>query len=61
MQASRVALFKEDIDTTNEADWPSQHEWIADQLEKFERAFRQRIKNLDASDWVSEEQETEPV
>ena len=52
-----MALFKEDVDTTNEAGWPSQHAWIADQLEKFDKAFRQRVKNLDASDWVSEEQE----
>jgi hypothetical protein len=40
------------------AEWLSQHTWIADQLEKFERAFRERIKNLDASDWVLEEQGT---
>jgi hypothetical protein len=55
-QASRVALFKDDVDTVNEADWPSQHAWIANHLEKFDRAFRQRVKNLDASDWVSDEQ-----
>jgi hypothetical protein len=59
-QASRVALFKDDVDTTNEADWPSQHAWIADHLQKFDKAFRQRVKNLDASDWVSDEQEAEP-
>ena len=35
-QASRIVLFKDEVDTTNEADWPNHHGWIADQLEKFD-------------------------
>jgi hypothetical protein len=53
-KASRIALFKQDSDPTNELDWPAQHEWIASTLECFDRVFRQRVKALDPDDWHSE-------
>jgi len=50
-KSSRIILFKEGVDPTDEADWANQHAWIANWLEKFEKAFRQRVKELDASEW----------
>ena len=50
-KGSRIALYKEDADPLDEADWANQHIWLADTLERFDRAFRPRIKQLDAADW----------
>jgi hypothetical protein len=52
---SRIAIRKLDFDPTNREDWPRQHQWIASQLCKFDNAFRQRIKNLDADDYTPEQ------
>ena len=38
-----------------EADWPRQHQWLAETLEKFDRVFRSLVRDLDASDWVPED------
>ena len=43
---SHVWLIKEDIDPTDEEDWPNQHEWIATKLEKLNEIFRPRIERL---------------
>ncbi len=32
-------------------DWLNQHAWFKETVEKFDRVFRERIKNLDPSDW----------
>ena len=32
-------------------DWPSQIEWFADMLQKFDRAFRDRIQAVDPAEW----------
>ncbi|MFN8391793.1 MAG: DUF4268 domain-containing protein [Bdellovibrionota bacterium] len=45
-KAARIALYKQEVDPSDEADWPSQHAWIADQLVKFNSAFRPMVKNL---------------
>jgi hypothetical protein len=37
---SRVAYTRENTDPTDEADWPAQHAWVADQLERFHMIFR---------------------
>lgn len=37
---SRIALYRENTDPTNEADWPLQHAWMVDQLERFYNIFR---------------------
>ena len=50
-KASRIALFKQDSDPTNESDWPAQHQWFAETLERFDKAFRQRVKTLNPDDW----------
>ena len=37
---SRIALYREATDPTNEADWPAQHEWVVQTLERFREVFR---------------------
>src|SRR5690606_23122082 len=37
---SRIALYREDTDPTNEADWTAQHAWMVEQLERFHTVFR---------------------
>lgn len=45
-KACRIAIYKESTAPTNEADWPNQFVWIKSNLECLDKAFRQRIKNL---------------
>ena len=54
---SRIATYKDNTDTDNSADWPNQHAWMADILNRFDKTFRPRIKNLDASEWLPEEED----
>ena len=42
---------------TDESDWPNQHKWLADNLEKFNEVFRPRVKALSADDWEPPEDE----
>ena len=42
---------------TDESDWPNQHKWLADNLEKFNEVFRPRVKALNADDWEPPEDE----
>ncbi len=46
---SRVSL-NYDCDPTDEENWSEQISWIADTLQKFDLAFRQRVKDIDASE-----------
>lgn len=55
----RVYLKKDNIDLTDEADWPNQHAWLASKLELFDQVFRPRIKALNAADWDPPEDEDE--
>ena len=55
----RIAIYLDDVDPENEADWPRQHDWLAKRLNEFHRVFSQRIKTLDPDDWRSEEDESE--
>ena len=52
---SRISLTKEDTDPLDENDWPQQYEWFTTQLEVFDTVFRERIRGLDAADWIPEE------
>lgn len=49
--ASKILLFK-DADPANDADWPAQHRWFKETIEKFDRAFRQRLKEIDPDEWM---------
>ena len=42
----RLGLIKEDADPADETDWPDQHKWLADQLEKLIKVFRPRIEGI---------------
>ena len=42
-----------EADLDNPADWPWQHKWLSETLEKFDLALRQRVAKLDASEWVA--------
>ena len=52
---SRISLTKVDTDPSDENDWPHQYEWFNTQLEMFDAVFRERIRGLDAADWIPEE------
>ena len=54
---SRISLTKVDTDPLDENDWPHQHEWFTTQLEAFNTVFRERIRGLDAEDWIPEKDE----
>ena len=51
---SRISLTKVDTDPLEENDWPHQYEWFTTQLEVFDTVFRERIRGLDAADWIPE-------
>ncbi len=53
----RISLHKGDTDPTDEFDWPNQQKWFADNLEKFDKVFRPRVKALNADDWEPPEDE----
>jgi hypothetical protein len=52
---SRIALYRENTDPTNEADWPRQHAWVVEQLARFHTVFRPYALALsDPADDVAE-------
>lgn len=44
----------EDMDPRDESDWPRQIKWIQKTLASFDRAFRQRVQDIDPEDWQVE-------
>lgn len=46
----KIALCKSNTDPLKEEDWPDQHEWFRQTLEKFDQVFRHRIKKLNPAD-----------
>ena len=53
-QRNRICLHKADTDPLDENDWPHQYEWFTTQLEVFDTVFRERIRGLNAADWIPE-------
>lgn len=43
---SKISLTRSDTDPKNEADWPSQHEWVTTTLAAFHAAFSKRARLL---------------
>ena len=43
---SRIALYLENTDPTNEGTWPEQHAWVVGKLELFHQVFRPLALNL---------------
>ena len=52
-----INLTLEDADLKDRQDWNRQHQWLCDKLEVFHKVFSPRVKGLDASDYVPEENE----
>jgi len=52
--ASRIILYK-DADPTNESSWLELRAWFKSSLDKFDTAFRERIRSLNPEDWEGEE------
>ena len=48
-QESRIMLHDKHADPNKRKDWPAQHSWLYEKLEKFNSVFRTRVKQLDAS------------
>lgn len=46
---NRIELHDTQADPNNHDDWPNQHAWLSENLEKFDSVFRTRVKQLDAS------------
>lgn len=47
---SRVLLRRFGMDPDNRAQWQEQHDWLADKLERFQRAFVLRVEALTADE-----------
>ncbi len=59
LKRSEISLsFPEDTDLEDRSDWNRQHQWLCEQLEIFHKVFAPRVKALDASDYIPEEDET---
>ena len=54
-QRNRICLHKEDTDPLDENDWIHQCEWFTAKLELFDKVFRERIRGLNAADWIPED------
>ena len=55
--ASSIAVFRNDTDLTDEADWPNQYVWLKCKLEKFREVFGPLIQDLNAADWDPEDED----
>lgn len=53
-KVSRVILPR-DADPDDENDWPNQVRWIAETFEKFDHAFRHRVRDINAADWQGDD------
>jgi hypothetical protein len=49
-KACRIAVYRRDMDPNVEAERPRQYEWLLDQMERFSRAFGNRISTLPLAD-----------
>ena len=43
---SKIIISKNDVNIANNDDWSNQHEWFKTNIEKFDKVFRRRVKNL---------------
>ena len=51
---SRVTVYRE-ADATDQDDWVAQHGWLRERLEEFSRVFRERVRVVDAGEYVHED------
>ena len=55
-KSAEVACCGRDTDLKLRGQWPEQHAWLAEKLEVFYQVFAPRIKELDAADYVPEDE-----
>lgn len=55
MATRRIKLRRTNADPSDRSQWPEQQLWLAEKLEAFHRAFSPRVKKLDASQYVHDE------
>ena len=53
-----ISLSLYETDLEDRQDWNRQHEWLCEKLEAFHRVFSPRVKGLDASDYIPDENDT---
>jgi hypothetical protein len=56
-KSSSIAVYRNDTDVTDDAEWPNQHEWLECKLKEFREVFGPRIQDLDAADWQPEDED----
>jgi len=54
-KSSRIAIYMNDVDPENEADWLRQHTWFAEKVNEFHRVFSGLVRNLNAEDWQEDD------
>lgn len=54
-QATRIAIYKENVDAADRTSWPEQHRWMLDRMLDFRRVFTHRVRELDLEAYDSEE------
>lgn len=52
---SHIGVHLDGTNPVDQSDWPRQHAWLCEKLEKLRAVFRERVKELDASDWPENE------
>ncbi len=52
-----IRIWLPNADPQDRDDWPRQHEWIYDKLQRFHKTFSAAVKLLDPADYVPEEAE----
>ena len=52
-----VVTVRKELDINDRSTWPDAHAWILEHLLGMDRAFRPRIKSLNAADWQPEDAE----
>ena len=58
-QQNYIGVSLYNTDPEDRENWNRQHGWLCEQLEIFHKVFSPRVKELDASDYVPEEDETD--
>lgn len=51
---SRVHLHWRECDPADRSSWPEQHDWLYERLQRFHQVFGDRVKELDATEWLEE-------
>lgn len=58
-ERSEIHLSWYEINLEDRQDWDRQHGWLCEQLEVFHKVFSPRVKGLDASEYLPEEDDTD--